>query len=973
MIVDFKKISIKVDTMNKKINTIVFIFLLIFLISAVSAADNTNETITGIQKENPNAELSKLSVENENTEKLELEKNEETLSATQNTAKTVNVAKKKTTLTAPNVKMYYKDGTKFMAILKYNKKIIQNAKIQIKINGETFTKTTDKQGKVYLNLNYKSGNYIVLCTCNGNSEFESSSSKSTVTIKSTVKCDDLTKYYKNKAAYYSTFYDKKGKLLKDTSIKFKLNSKTYSVKTNTKGVAKLDINLNPGKYSIISQNLKTSESITKSITIKSLIETKDLTMNFEDASKFKVKILNSNGKASPNKKVTIKVNGKSYTQTTDKSGTISLPINLPIGKYTITTEYDGLKSTNKITVNKIIKHSEFTHSVKIPNYVNVTMPYVFHNSVYSIKTGADGIIKLPKNQYIVIQVGSNSYKFTTEKISGYDATPIGYYSHMIPFDNSGVKSDLNKNNLKGRGILIYNAGGYIQIDYRDTTSDNVELFGMYADKGIDGFETLTYTKNDKITAKINFKTLAFDEMGLKYSLSKFYGKTIYNLNYNDIDENSVKFENNKQPVTFSIFGSYVAGYISKEDIVTSFVINGKKELEKIETISYGLGEKYRKNYGFEVLQSYSIINEKMTQKTLENWVNLNSNYINKLGFMNLYCMHLASLETAWLADEMADKYSKEFNVDWKRSNTLTILGGINLDDTYLHILNADMGMEAKGAEKNVSLFRLLNSLYLPNIEDYSLSKIASRYLDNTTNSLYNVLNAISNNKFSMTQLGEILYVFSEDNTHSAIIVNTTNGISNVIVTHANATYKGSVISTSENCCGVGIIPRDIISGIKDTINNIKKGVSDMVNNAQPITQIAYLGIKFIMDKALSGISSVCLGLFSTMVIAQNIGTTYRNKVLDKKEWHKAMDICTFTRPGYLQGKKVFNIPKDGGYDYIEVKVNNDLTLDRNNAIYISNGKTKKLTKSETYQYFDEEYCIPISVPTKYWDKSWGMS
>ena len=75
--------------MNKKINTIVFIFLLIFLISAVSAADNTNETITGIQKENPNAELSKLSVENENTEKLELEKNEETLSATQNTAKTV--------------------------------------------------------------------------------------------------------------------------------------------------------------------------------------------------------------------------------------------------------------------------------------------------------------------------------------------------------------------------------------------------------------------------------------------------------------------------------------------------------------------------------------------------------------------------------------------------------------------------------------------------------------------------------------------------------------------------------------------------------------------------------------------------------------------------------------------------------------------------------------------------------------------
>ena len=59
---------------------------------------------------------------------------------------------------------------------------------------------------------------------------------------------------------------------------------------------------------------------------------------------------------------------------------------------------------------------------------------------------------------------------------------------------------------------------------------------MYADKGIEGFETLTYTKNDKVTAKINFQTISFDELGLRYSLSKFYGKTIYDLNYNDIDE-----------------------------------------------------------------------------------------------------------------------------------------------------------------------------------------------------------------------------------------------------------------------------------------------------------------------------------------------------------------------------------------------------------------------------------------------------
>lgn len=75
--------------------------------------------------------------------------------------------------------------------------------------------------------------------------------------------------------------------------------------------------------------------------------------------------------------------------------------------------------------------------------------------------------------------------------------------------------------------------------------------------------------------------------------------------------------------------------------------------------------------------------------------------------------------------------------------------------------------------------------------------------------------------------------------------------------------------------------------------------------------------------------------------------------------------------GYLQGKKVYNIPnRNGGYDYVEVNVNNDLTLDRNNAIFISAGKTRKLTKEETYQYFDAEHWSPFSMPTKYWDDSW---
>ena len=58
---------------------------------------------------------------------------------------------------------------------------------------------------------------------------------------------------------------------------------------------------------------------------------------------------------------------------------------------------------------------------------------------------------------------------------------------------------------------------------------------------------------------------------------------------------------------------------------------------------------------------------------------------------------------------------------------------------------------------------------------------------------------------------------------------------------------------------------------------------------------------------------------------------------------------------------------------IEVKINDDLSLDRNNVKYISQGKTKQLTREETYQYFCEDTWTPFSVPTKYWDKSWKGS
>ena len=612
------------------------------------------------------------------------------------------------------------------------------------------------------------------------------------------------------------------------------------------------------------------------------------------------------------------------------------------------------------------------HSTIIPNYVNVTIPYAFHNSAYTVKIGANGTVKLPKIEVFTIEVGSKIFHFATGKTDAEDVLTMKEQSYLVPFSGYGMMSSIDKDSLMDNGIMITRTPTYTQIDYQDMTNDNIELFGVYADKGLDNSETFTYLKNDKVMAKVNVKTYYFDETGVKYSLAKLYDRINADFNYCEITNHitdPIVFTNTGKPVTYSYYTNYIAGYQTMEDIITKFYINGHEELEKVEQISYGQADKYRRTLGFEVLQSFSIINQKVTRNIMEAWLNKNSAYLSRFGVMNVYGMHLASLETAWLADEMADSYAKEFNVEWNREKTATILGGINLEDTYLHILNADMGMGISGNEKNSELFRFINSLNLPNIEEYALEPVAARYLENATNSLDNVL---SSSNSSIVQLGELIYVFNNDD--SAIILNTTNGLCNVILKHGNDVYKGSQVSTTCDCCSVGTIPQDIIKGLKELLKTSSPAsylLTDHFKKMHPASVIAYNIVKYLLKSTLTGVSALTNGLVSTMIFIQATGTTYREKMIDENDWHAVMDKVTFTRPGYLQSKKIYNIPnKNGGTDYIEVKINNDLSLDRNSAKYISEGKTKQLTKEETYQYFCEDYWTPFSMPTKYWDKSW---
>ena len=54
----------------------------------------------------------------------------------------------------------------------------------------------------------------------------------------------------------------------------------------------------------------------------------------------------------------------------------------------------------------------------------------------------------------------------------------------------------------------------------------------------------------------------------------------------------------------------------------------------------------------------------------------------------------------------------------------------------------------------------------------------------------------------------------------------------MIMSHNSTVYKGSSISTTKDCCGVGILPKDIIAGIKNAMKLFSPGVYVLSNKLE---------------------------------------------------------------------------------------------------------------------------------------------
>ena len=162
--------------------------------------------------------------------------------------------KNQTQITPQNTSIYYKGSYDVILKESTSNATIANKNINFVINNVKYANMTNNQGSASIILNLNPGTYTATATFGGDNEYAASSAVSQINILPSIKATDITKYYKGSQKYTATFFDSYGNVLKGIEVTITANGKSYTKKTNNKGIATLALGFKPGNYQISATN-----------------------------------------------------------------------------------------------------------------------------------------------------------------------------------------------------------------------------------------------------------------------------------------------------------------------------------------------------------------------------------------------------------------------------------------------------------------------------------------------------------------------------------------------------------------------------------------------------------------------------------------------------------------------------------------------------------------------------------------------
>ena len=250
------------------------------------------------------------------------------------------------TIQANDVVKFFRNGTQYCAkFLDGCGSPLVNASVIFNINGVFYKKQTDDNGMAKLNINLRPGVYILTAM-----HPDALMYGSNITVLSTILANDVVKFFRNGTQYCAKFLDGCGSPLVNASVTFNINGVLYKKQTDYEGVARLNINLFPGKY-ILTAMHPDGLMYGYNITVLSTIYGDDIVKFFRNGTQYCAKFLDGCGSPLVNASVTFNINGVFYKKQTDDNGMARLNINLFPGEYILTAIHlNGEEKANIIKV-----------------------------------------------------------------------------------------------------------------------------------------------------------------------------------------------------------------------------------------------------------------------------------------------------------------------------------------------------------------------------------------------------------------------------------------------------------------------------------------------------------------------------------------------------------------------------------------------------------------------------------------------
>ena len=259
--------------------------------------------------------------------------------------------------------------------------------IKIKINGKTYSKKTDSNGWVNLDLSFlKKGIFTVEYKYGGNKFFKASSSKKIVSIYNTL---DTTLNVKGTSSFgygagtlLKVTYTAGGVPLAKRTVSVSIDGKTYKRTTDENGIASIvPINLNIGKYTVVYKTINESNFHGTSGSFEIDVFTRSASKitwkcgsSFKDNSQtFNVLVTGADGRPASGGTVKLTIDGETYSATVSSNGYATVKTCVPIGKYKVSFKFEGnnnyLSSSNQKSIN--VKLSKFGKGLNEKNAVGL--------------------------------------------------------------------------------------------------------------------------------------------------------------------------------------------------------------------------------------------------------------------------------------------------------------------------------------------------------------------------------------------------------------------------------------------------------------------------------------------------------------------------------------------------------------------------------------------------------------------------